>query len=51
MSDLSIRLDDLKTKLKLDEITAEKVEILTSMESGDFWDKPDAQKISASMSY
>lgn len=46
MTDLSARLDDLKTKLKLDEITAEKVGILSAMESGDFWEKPDAQKIS-----
>lgn len=46
MSDLSARLGDLKTKLKLEEISAEKVGILSAMESGDFWDKPDAQKIS-----
>lgn len=46
MSDLSDRLSDLKTKLKLDEIAAEKVGILQAMESGDFWEKPDAQKIS-----
>jgi len=46
MSDLTSRLVDLKTKLKLAEIAAEKVGILTAMESGDFWEKPDAQKIS-----
>lgn len=46
MTDLSARLDDLKTKLKLDEIAAEKVGILSAMESGNFWEKPDAQKIS-----
>ena len=44
MSDLHTRLDDLKTKLKLEEIAAEKVGLLSEMESGDFWNLPDAQK-------
>ncbi|MFZ2199410.1 MAG: peptide chain release factor 2 [Microgenomates group bacterium] len=44
MSDLRARLDDLKTKLRLDEIQSEKVDLLKEMESGDFWGKPDAQK-------
>ena len=44
MSDLRARLDDLKTKLRLDEIRLEKQSLLTEMESGDFWGQPDAQK-------
>jgi protein subunit release factor A len=44
MSDLSSRLNDLKTKLRLDEIQTEKESLLKEMEAGDFWGKPDAQK-------
>jgi peptide chain release factor 2 len=44
MSDLTARLNDLKTKLKLEEIQGEKQTLLTEMESGDFWEKPEAQK-------
>jgi hypothetical protein len=50
MSDLRIRLGDLKTKLKLDEIQLEKTSILTEMEAGDFWGKDDAQKKSQRLS-
>lgn len=50
MSDLRDRLSDLKTKLRLDEIQAEKKSLLTEMESGDFWGKPDAQKKSQRLS-
>lgn len=44
MSDLADRLNDLKTKLRLDEIQVEKINLLKEMESGDFWGKPYAQK-------
>jgi peptide chain release factor 2 len=44
MSDLSSRLNDLKTKLRLEEIASEKEVLLKEMEDGDFWGKPDAQK-------
>jgi len=44
MSDLSARLEDLKTKLKLEEIVAEKVGLLSEMESADFWNGEGAQK-------
>jgi peptide chain release factor 2 len=44
MSDLSSRLNDLKTKLRLEEIATEKEVLLKEMEDGDFWGKPDAQK-------
>ena len=44
MSDLSARLNDLKTKLRLEEIAAEKVLLLKDMEAGDFWGKEGAQK-------
>lgn len=44
MSDLSARLNDLGTKLRLEEIAAEKQVLLKDMESSDFWNKPDAQK-------
>lgn len=50
MSDLRDRLDDLKTKLRLDEIQAEKLALLKEMESGDFWGQPDAQKKSQRLS-
>ncbi len=50
MSDLRSRLDDLKTKLRLDEIHTEKHAILKEMEEGDFWGKPDAQKKSQRLS-
>ncbi|MFH2085403.1 MAG: peptide chain release factor 2 [bacterium] len=50
MSDLRNRLSDLKTKLHLGEIQAEKKNILTEMESGDFWEKSDAQKKSQRLS-
>ena len=50
MSDLHSRLDDLKTKLRLDEIQVEKLDLLKEMEEGDFWGKPDAQKKSQRLS-
>lgn len=50
MSDLQDRLVDLKTKLKLPEIEAEKVGLLKEMESSDFWNSPDAQKKSQRLS-
>ncbi len=50
MSDLRARLDDLKTKLRLEEIAAEKVGLLSEMESGDFWGQSDAQKKSQRLS-
>jgi peptide chain release factor 2 len=50
MSDLRSRLDDLKTKLRLDEIQVEKQSLLKEMEAGDFWGKPDAQKKSQRLS-
>ncbi len=50
MSDLRSRLDDLKTKLRLDEIQVEKLDLLKEMEEGDFWGKPDAQKKSQRLS-
>lgn len=50
MSDLRDRLNDLKTKLRLEDITAEKTQILSEMESGDFWGQSDAQKKSQRLS-
>lgn len=50
MSDLSLRLDDLKTKLRLDEIQIEKASLLKEMEEGDFWGKEGAQKKSQRLS-
>lgn len=50
MSDLRSRLDDLKTKLRLDEIQVEKLDLLKEMEEGDFWGNPDAQKKSQRLS-
>lgn len=50
MSDLRSRLEDLKTKLKLDEIQTEKVSLLSEMEAADFWGKSDAQKKSQRLS-
>ena len=44
MSDLTNRLNDLKTKLRLEEIQIEKQTLLSEMESGDFWESPEAQK-------
>jgi len=44
MSDLSARLNDLKTKLRLEEIALEKQALLKEMEASDFWGKSDAQK-------
>lgn len=44
MSDLASRLSDLKTKLKLEEIQAEKEILLKEMESADFWGTDGAQK-------
>lgn len=44
MSDLAARLDDLKTKLRLEEITVEKQALLKDMEAGDFWSREGAQK-------
>jgi len=50
MSDLADRLNDLKTKLHLDEIQVEKINLLKEMESGDFWGKSNAQKKSQRLS-
>ena len=45
MSDYRSRLEDIKSKLKLTELAAEKVTLLKEMEAGDFWDNSDlAQK-------
>ena len=51
MSDYRSRLEDIKSKLKLKEIAAEKVVLLKEMEAGDFWDNSDiAQKKSQRLS-
>lgn len=50
MLDLMARLDDLKTKLRLDKIQAEKLVLLKEMESGDFWGSDGAQKKSQRLS-
>jgi peptide chain release factor 2 len=50
MSNLRARLDDLKTKLRLEEIAAEKQGLLKEMEAGDFWSKEGAQKKSQRLS-
>lgn len=42
MTDNQSRLDSLKTKLKFDELKAEKTGLLTEMESPVFWDSADA---------
>lgn len=51
MSDYRSRLEDIKSKLKLTELAAEKVTLLKEMEAGDFWDNSDlAQKKSQRLS-
>ncbi|HBD02371.1 MAG: Peptide chain release factor 2 [Microgenomates group bacterium GW2011_GWC1_46_16] len=50
MSDLRTRLDDIKSKLKLNDLTAEKNALLKEMESGDFWGSDNAQKKSQRLS-
>ena len=50
MSDLRTRLDDIKSKLKLNDLTAEKNALLKEMESGDFWNSDHAQKKSQRLS-
>ena len=51
MSDYRSRLEDIKSKLKLAELAAEKVVLLKEMEAGDFWDNSDvAQKKSQRLS-
>lgn len=45
MTNLTSRLDDIKTKLRLTDLAAEKQLLLKEMEAGDFWDNSDvAQK-------
>lgn len=44
------RLEDIKKKLRLDELIAEKVALLKEMESSEFWDRSDAQKKSQRLS-
>ncbi|MFH1244772.1 MAG: peptide chain release factor 2 [bacterium] len=50
MSDLATRLDDLKTKLRLDELQVEKQTLLKQMEGAEFWGQADAQKKSQRLS-
>lgn len=50
MSDLKSRLDDIKSKLKLESLQTEKESLLKEMESGDFWNSPEAQKKSQRLS-
>jgi peptide chain release factor 2 len=50
MSDLTSRLEDIKTKLELPKLEAEKVGLLKEMESGDFWNTDTAQKKSQRLS-
>lgn len=50
MTDLRPRLDDLKTKLKLEEVKLEKKTLLKEMEAGDFWGSADAQNKSQRLS-
>lgn len=50
MSDLRTRLNDLKSKLKLDELIRQKDSLLKEMEGSDFWGTPDAQKKSQQLS-
>lgn len=42
MSDLKSRLEDIKSKLKVDELATEKTALLKEMEAGDFWENSDA---------
>ncbi len=51
MSDYRSRLEDIKSKLKLSDLAAEKVALLKEMEAGNFWDNSDeAQKKSQRLS-
>lgn len=50
MSDLSSRLDSIKTKLDLPELHAEKQGLLSDMEEPSFWDQPDAKNKSQRLS-
>lgn len=50
MSDLTSRLADIKTKLELPKLEAEKLGLLKEMESGDFWNTDSAQKKSQRLS-
>ena len=50
MTDFATRLADIKSKLKLDKLIAEKADILHQMEAGDFWGTADAQKKSQRLS-
>lgn len=50
MSKYQDRLADIKAKLKLSELEAEKANLLKQMEQAGFWDRPDAQKDSQRLS-
>lgn len=50
MSDLASRLADIKTKLKVVELTAERAGLLREMEGQDFWGQPDSQSKSQRLS-
>jgi len=50
MSDYASRLADVKAKLKLDELSAEKTALLKEMESAEFWGVPGAEKKSQRLS-
>ena len=50
MTDFSARLTDIKQKLHLDDLAAEKQSLLAEMSEGDFWGRSDAQKKSQRLS-
>lgn len=50
MTDFSVRLSDIKTKLELGKLESEKADLLKAMEAGDFWNSSDAQKKSQRLS-
>ncbi len=50
MTDFSLRLADIKTKMQLEKLAAEKTTLLSQMEGNDFWSQPDAQKKSQRLS-
>lgn len=50
MTDFAARLSDIKTKLELGKLKNEKADLLKAMEEGDFWNSPNAQKKSQTLS-
>jgi len=50
MTDLSVRLSDLETKLQLDSLAAERVGLLAEMAEPGFWDREDANTKSQRLS-